>query len=101
MSEDLHQQARKEMARAIRRLNALEYVILAGILILALLGGALLAILLEAGLGFPFRLTWIVGSLLLFVLPGVVVLGREKGWGRAAPAPDEEETNASVERGHG
>ena len=66
------------MAQVVRRLSALEYLILAGILILALAGGALLALLLQTGLGLPFRITWIVGSILFFTVPGALVLTRER-----------------------
>jgi uncharacterized membrane protein len=65
------------MQRAIRRLNALEYALLAGAAVLAMAGGLLAGLFLRQELGFPLRLSWIICSLLLFVLPGVAVLGRE------------------------
>ena len=68
---------RRFMQRAIRRLNALEYALLAGAAVLAMAGGLLVALFLRQELGFPLRLSWIICSLLLFVLPGVAVLGRE------------------------
>lgn len=64
-------------ARALRRLDALEYVILLAALVLALLGGALVAWILASTLGFPFRIGWAVASLLLFIVPGGTVYLRE------------------------
>ncbi len=69
---------REAMERAIRRLNVLEYVILGFTALLAILGGALVAWLLSSTLEVPFRLSWFVASLLLFVVPGAVVYGRER-----------------------
>lgn len=89
MSEDLRD-VQEGLARAVRRLSALEYLILLGIVILALLGGALLALLLQAAAGFPFRTTWIVGSILFFVVPGAVVLGRELTRNDAGPTDERE-----------
>ena len=69
---------RKEVKRAIRRLDILEWVILGAAAIVALLGGWLVAWLVR-GLGIPFRLTWTIASVLLFAVPGVSVLAREAG----------------------
>lgn len=68
---------RDVMARAIRRLNILEYVILGLAALLALLGGALVSWLLSETLDIPFRLGWAISSLLLFVVPGGIVYARE------------------------
>ena len=68
---------RRDMRRAIRRLSVLEYVMMALAAAAALLGGAMAAWLLEAGLGVPFRVGWTVSSVLLFALPGLAVWGRE------------------------
>lgn len=62
--------------KAIRRLDVLEWVILAVTASLAIGGGALVALLLERGTGLAFRATWIVTSLILFIVPGAVVLWR-------------------------
>ncbi len=70
------------MAQASRRLSILEYVFLLAAVVLALLGGALAAWGLQAGLGLPFRLTWAVTSLLLFIVPAVVVWRRERRFAR-------------------
>lgn len=79
------------MQRVIRRLSALEYVILAGALLLALLGGALAAWLLRVAAGFPFGVSWAVASLLLFVLPAAAVYGRElRSGSRVGHGPTDE-----------
>lgn len=87
MVGDDTQGTRRFMQRAIRRLNALEYALLAGAALLALAGGFLAALFLREELGFPLRLTWAVCTVLLFVLPGAAVLGREKLKGREPPEP--------------
>ena len=70
--------ARQVMDRAVRRLDILEYLILLLALIFALVGGALVAWILGATLGTPFRVSWAVASLLLFVVPGGAVYIRER-----------------------
>lgn len=70
-------QTREVMERAIRRLNILEYVILGATGLLALLGGALVAWLVSSMVEVSFRVSWVVASLLLFVIPGAVVYSRE------------------------
>lgn len=79
MSEgDGFRETRKDLERVIRRLNALELLILLGAVAVALGGGALVAFLLSTGTRLPFRPTWAVLSLLLLLVPGVAVLGRER-----------------------
>lgn len=78
MREEPYHQTRRMMASAIRRLNVLEYVMLGVAGALALLGGALVAWGLQAAAGFPFRTSWFVFSLLFFVVPGAVVLGKQR-----------------------
>jgi hypothetical protein len=73
---------REELDRAIRRLDALEWVILLAAVGLALGGGALVAWMLSAGTDLGFRSTWIVLSLLLLVVPGGIVFLKERGRGR-------------------
>ena len=75
---EAHSETRRMMETAIRRLNALEYVILAVAMALALVAGALSAWMVESLVGAPFRLAWAVSSLLFFVVPGWVVLRRER-----------------------
>lgn len=70
--------AREAMDRAIRRLNLLEFIILGGAALAAVVGGWLTAWLARNALGAPFRFTWILASLLLFVVPGVLVWSRER-----------------------
>ena len=63
-------------ARAIRRLNVLEWVILGGAGLIAVLGGALVSWLIAAQLKVSFRLTWIGLSMLLLAVPGLIVIFR-------------------------
>ena len=69
---------REVARRAIRRLDVLEWVILAVTVVLAVGGGGLVAVLLVGQSGSGFRGTWIVTSLLLLIVPGVVVLARHR-----------------------
>ncbi len=77
-SGEAHPETRRMMETAIRRLNVLEYVILGVAMVLALLAGALAAWMVENLTGAPFRLTWAASSLLFFIVPGWVVLRRER-----------------------
>lgn len=65
---------REVTSRAIRRLDILEWVIFAGAAVLAVLGGALIAVLVSDPLGVAFRPTWLVSSVVLFVVPGTLAL---------------------------
>jgi hypothetical protein len=56
----------------------MEYLLLAAAGVFSLGGGAVAALGLRAAVGLSFRPTWAVTSLLFFVVPGVVVLGRER-----------------------
>lgn len=69
---------REVARRAIRRLDVLEWVILAVTAVLAVGGGGLVAVLVVGESGTGFRGTWIVTSLLLLIVPGVVVLARQR-----------------------
>jgi len=91
-AEALGKQAEAEAARtatrrALWRLDMLEYGLLAFALLLALLGGALVAWVLETVVSLPFRLTWAGVSLLLFIVPGLGVYLREHRRGKGRPAP--------------
>lgn len=66
-------ETRKMMATAVRRLNLFEYLLLGATMMLALLGGAITALVLQVALEFPFRISWTVASLLLFIIPGAAV----------------------------
>lgn len=73
-----HSGTRRMMETAIRRLNVLEYVILGVAMALALLAGWLAAWMVEGVAGAPFRLTWALSSLLFFIVPGWIVIRRER-----------------------
>lgn len=76
--------ARKVMSRAIRRLNILEFLILGAAGLAATAGGWLVAILAGSAFGGRFGITWLVASLLLFVIPGAVVWTMDKRARRSA-----------------
>lgn len=90
MTADRARHTRDAMRRAIRRLNALEYLILGAAALLALAGGALVGWIGAEAAGLSFRLTWGAASLLLFVLPGVGVYLRERRKAGGAGAGDRE-----------
>jgi len=69
-------------ARAARRLEILQWVILFVAAVLATAAGALIAFLASDLLGLPFRPTWMVASLLLFVVPAAWSYRRLKREGR-------------------
>jgi predicted lysophospholipase L1 biosynthesis ABC-type transport system permease subunit len=60
------------MQRAIRRLGVLEQLFLLLAAVGALVAGALVAWLLGQALGLPFRPTWAISALTLFVVPAVI-----------------------------
>ncbi len=74
------------MERAAGRLNVFEYLLMAGAAMVALMGGAVVGWILQIVAGIPFRTSWFVASLLLFVVPGTAVLRREA---RAESTKDE------------
>ena len=84
--------ARSAMRRALWRLSILEYLILILALLLALGGGALVAWILNTAASFPFRWTWGLTSLLLFIVPGgsVYLLELRRGKNREAPGTKSE-----------
>ena len=82
------EETRKAMRWTLQRLNILEYLILFFALVLALVGGLMVAWILNASLALPFRSTWAVASLLLFIVPGASVYLRELGRGRRKGIPD-------------
>jgi len=73
---------REVAARAIRRLDILEWVILAGAAVLAVAGGWLVAAVLSTGAGLPFGPVWIVAALLLIGVPGLVTIRRVRSENR-------------------
>ena len=98
-SGEAHPETRRMMETATRRLNALEYVILGVAMALALLAGALAAWMVENMIGIPFRPTWGVSSLLFFIVPGWIVLRRERrsGFRGATGAIDAAENTETAE----
>ena len=82
-------------ARAIRRLDILEWVILGGAMLMAIAGGALVSWLIAPALPASFRTTWIVASLGLFGVPGVITLVRLRRDERDARAGDHQRVDES------
>ena len=74
----MSRQTQRMMETAIRRLNALEFVILGVAMVLSMVAGWVAAWLLEISIDAPFRISWTVSSLLFFVVPGATVLRRER-----------------------
>lgn len=93
------QETRKDMERAIRRLNALEYVILAAAVVVALAGGGLVAFLISVGTDLPLRPTWAVLSLLLIIVPAVAVFGREYRSGKKHDGTKGEDSRKDLKDG--
>ncbi|HKJ02220.1 MAG TPA: hypothetical protein VJ997_07185 [Longimicrobiales bacterium] len=85
--------AREVAARAARRLELFEWLLLAGAVTVALAGGALLAALVAAPLGVPFRGLWAVVSVVLLVVPGGLALrgARQEERGVRSSIPNETE----------
>jgi len=79
---DPYRGTREDMRRAIRRLDALEWVILGFSTLLSLGGGAGVAWILSQGTDLPFRLIWGVVSIGLLLIPGAMVFGRD-AWTQA------------------
>jgi hypothetical protein len=69
---------RKVTRRAIRRLDVLEWIILAITAVIAVGGGGLVALLVVGPSAPRFRGVWMVTSLLLLIVPGAVVLARQR-----------------------
>lgn len=72
--EEAARLTREVTARAIRRLDILEWVILAGAALLAGVGGWWVALVASAGIGLPFGPVWVVASILLFGVPGLLTV---------------------------
>lgn len=64
--------------RAIRRLDVLEWLILAAAVGLALGGGALVAWILAGSTSGAFRTIWMITSVLLLTVPGTIAFVRLK-----------------------
>jgi hypothetical protein len=92
------QAARDALRWVLGRLTVLEYLILFLAMLLALLGGALVAWVLDAVVSISFRWLWAGASLLLFILPGGFVYLREFRKGRK---PTERNATTEPEEHHG
>jgi len=71
------EEVRETVVRAIRRIAVLEWVLLGVIVVLSLLGGAVIALLVVSLVELPYRLTWAVASIAIFVVPAVTVWRKE------------------------
>lgn len=60
--------------RAIRRLDIFEWVIFAGALVIAILGGGIVASLIAPPLELDIRATWSVTALTLFLVAGGIAI---------------------------
>ena len=71
--------AKRFVSRAIRRLNVLETIIMGAAVVIALVGGWLGALLAyNSAFGLPLRTTWMVLSVLLFVVPAALAWTMER-----------------------
>ncbi len=95
-TRQISRKTQRMMETAIRRLNALEFVILGVAMVLSMLAGWITAWLLEIVISAPFRTSWTVSSLLFFVIPGAIVLKRER---RVSGARIGTNNNNSTEQG--
>ena len=77
-TRQISRQTQRMMETAIRRLNALEFVILGVAMVLSMVAGWIAAWLLEISIDAPFRISWTVSSLLFFIVPGATVLRRDR-----------------------
>ncbi len=83
-------EARKAIRRAIKRLNVLETIIIGAAVVIALGGGWLGALLARGMFDLPFRTTWMVLSVLFFVVPAAVAWTIERRGRRARRRKKEE-----------
>ena len=84
--EGQYEGTRSEMDRAIKRLGVLEHIFLMVAALTSLIAGALVAWLLKQAVDLPFRPTWAVSSLALFLIPGVLSWMRVRREDRAHEA---------------
>ena len=75
--DGIPEEVRETVGRAIRRIGILEWVLLGAIVVLSLLGGAVIALLVVSLVEVPFRITWGVASIVIFVVPAATVWRRE------------------------
>lgn len=68
------ERAHEVTQRAIRRLDLLEWAVWGAGALMAMAAGAGVAWVMGAAVGWSFRPTWIVASMLLFVIPGAAAI---------------------------
>ncbi|MDT8340176.1 MAG: hypothetical protein RQ751_01570 [Longimicrobiales bacterium] len=83
MSRDA-QEGREVVERAIWRLGVLEHLFIGLAAVAALVAGLLVAWLLRQAFGLPFRPTWAVSALVLFLLPGGISYWKVRRQDRAS-----------------
>lgn len=94
--EELARLTRQIAAKAARRLDYLEWLILAGAALAAVVGGFLVALLLAEVTDLNVRTLWVVASLFLFGVPGSIALARARKEERARQSKNiEHETTDS------
>jgi hypothetical protein len=64
--------------RAVRRLEVFEWIILFGVAVFSVAGGALVAVLAGELLGAPMQVVWVLASVAFFGIPGWWVLWRNR-----------------------
>jgi hypothetical protein len=82
--------AREAVSWILGRLDVLEYLVLFLAMVMALLGGALVAWILAPVVPLSFRWTWALASVLAFILPGGFVYLREFRARGTSPSSDRE-----------
>lgn len=78
----------RERRRIVRKISLISWGLAAGAVVMAVLGGALLAWVF-IGAGFPFLRTWLIVSVLLLAIPLAVHLAPRPG-GRKDPGGTDE-----------
>ncbi len=81
---------RQVVSRAAWRLNLIEIVVLVLAAILALIAGAITALMFTDLTGIPYRSIWMVSSVLFFGIPGFFVIFRKTEQGSGIENPKTE-----------
>ena len=74
--EEIPPSLRRTVKRARFRLGVVEWLALAGAVVMSLAGGLLVAFFLSEGMGLSFRPAWFGASLILFIAPAAAFLLR-------------------------
>lgn len=80
----------RERRNIVRKITLITWGLAAGAVVMAIIGGALLAWIFT-GAGFPFLRTWLIVSVLLLAIPAAIHLlpgGRGKDSGGAEGGPE-------------